>query len=281
MNSTEISRDTPNRPDAGQGCDRALLLYAPGPEHVVTTNAWAFLHWLRVTGGPDLADWSALQRFSAAEPVRFAALVSDFAQLPAGPIRLARHRGEREALVQRHADGTRHARTRHQLFAGNVAGLPPKIRALLSRDWLAAELVGPLAVLLLHADLRPDDRLLVACAPVWPWLAALLAGTTVILADPPPDTVLAVTAEEHATVLVTPAAVLERAISVCRHDRRPYANVRSIIATGGPPPPETVSRISAVVGPDLMVLARSDDTLWGSPLDPVFASPRATPALLG
>ena len=48
-------------------------------------------------------------------------------------------------------------------------------------------------------------------------------------------------------------------------------NVRSIIATGGPPPPATVSRISAVVAPDLMVLARSDDTLWGSPLDPVFA----------
>jgi hypothetical protein len=276
MNSTEISRDPPN---AGQGCGGAPL-YAPGPEHVVATNAWAFLHWLRVTGGPRLTDWSALQRFSAAEPARFAAFVADFAQLPAGPIRLVRHRGEREALVRRPSDGTRHAFTRHQLCAGDVAGLPSEIGAQLTRDWPAAELVGPLAELLLHADLRPDDRLLVADAPIWPWLAALLEGTTVILADPPRGSLFTVAAEEHATVLVTPAVLLERAISRDTDARRPCGKLRSIIATGGPPPLATVLRISAMVAPGLMVLARSDETLWGSPLDPVFDSPRAAPTLL-
>ena len=50
------------------------ILFAPGPERLATTNAWAFLHWLRHTGrappaDPDAApSWEALRGFLAAAP---------------------------------------------------------------------------------------------------------------------------------------------------------------------------------------------------------------------
>ena len=49
------------------------ILYAPDRERVVTTNAWAFLHWLRTTRGIDLPDWAALQRWSASDQAAFSA----------------------------------------------------------------------------------------------------------------------------------------------------------------------------------------------------------------
>jgi hypothetical protein len=57
------------------------VLYAPNREHVVTTNAWAFLHWLRTVRGVDLADWVALQRFSVDKAVDFRLAVAAFAGL--------------------------------------------------------------------------------------------------------------------------------------------------------------------------------------------------------
>ena len=83
----------------------ADILYAPNREQVVTSNAWAFLHWLRTTHGIDLPDWAALQRWSASDRVAFSQAIAAFARLPAGPLRLARHRGSRRRCVHCRLEG--------------------------------------------------------------------------------------------------------------------------------------------------------------------------------
>jgi hypothetical protein len=282
------------------------ILYAPNREQVVTSNAWAFLHWLRTARGIELADWAALQRFSVSQPTEFSSAMATFAQLSDKPLQLARHAGAREALVLRRAGGERVTLSRDELrdprpgllpqagagaLTGDpssfplspsgektgVRGLPAEIAAPLQRAWPPALLIRPLAELLLHADLRPDDRLVVCGAPAWPWLAALLEGTSVILAAATADTLLAIAAEEAATVLVAPATVVGEA-AFQRSRRRPnLANLRSIIATGGPLSPQGRARVYTWIKSDLMLLARTGDTLWGNPLEPVHAHPTATP----
>ena len=58
------------------------------------------------------------------------------------------------------------------------------------------------------------------------------------------------------------------------------ADLRTIIATGGPLSPEGRRRVYTWVKSDLMLLARTGDTFWGNPLEPVLAQPPATPAFL-
>ena len=201
----------------------AEVLYAPDRERVVTTNTWAFLHWLRTTRGVDLADWAALQGWSAREPGAFGAAMRGFARQP----------GAADALL------------------------------------------GPLAEALLFADLRPDDCVLVA-GPVMPWLAAQANGCTIVAAagaDP-----LTEAAEQAASVLVVPEQVLANA-AVRRPGRLDLAALRTVVATGGPLSPEARRRIYTWVKADVMLLARTGDTLWGNPLEPVLARPVATPAL--
>ena len=275
-----------------------VILYTPNREHVVTTNAWAFLHWLRTTREVDLADWAALQRWSVGDRGAFGCAITAFARLPDIPLRLARHAGRTEAVVLRRTDGGRVGLTSDGVRAvsedmdgrvtpghdgevgsgaGGKLGLPPDVATPLTRLWPPALLIRPLADLLLHADLRPDDRLLVAGSAAWPWLAALLEGTTVILAAATPATLLATAAEEAATVLVAPAQTLAEA-AFQRARRRPdLANLRTIVATGGPLSPEGRTRIYTWIKSDLMLLARTGDTLWGNPLEPVYARPAATP----
>ena len=202
----------------------AEILYAPNPERVVTTNAWAFLHWLRTTRGVPLADWAALQTWSASQPAAFAGAIRVFARQPDA----------------------------------------------------APALVAPLAEALLHADLRPDDRVLVS-GPLMPWLAAQANGTSIVpIAGTDP---LAEAAGQAATVLVAPEQVLGNA-AVRRPRRLNLAPLHTIVATGGPMSPEARRRIYTWVKADVMLLARTGDTLWGSPLEPVLARPPATPALL-
>ena len=263
------------------------ILYAPNREHIVSTNAWAFLHWLRTTRGIDLPDWAALQRWSATDAAAFGAAIAAFARLPDAPLRLGRHGGQREALVLRRADGTRVALNRDQLRHPQPNPLPQAgegassdITAPLQRLWPPALLVRPLAELLLHADLRPDDRLLVAGAAAWPWLAALLEGTTVILAAASPATLLETAAEEAASVLVAPAQWLaDAAFRRARH-RPNLTNLRTIVACGGPLSPEARIRVYTWIKSDLLLLARTGDTLWGNPLEPVTTRPDATPGFL-
>jgi hypothetical protein len=264
----------------------ADILYAPNRERVVTTNVWAFLHWLRTVRGEDLDDWAALQRFSAERPDAFRAAVATGARLPDAPLCLARRCGPHEALVLHTRDERRLAFSRDQIrqvssghLSAASAAFPAEIAAPLSRLWPPATLIRPLADLLLHADLRPDDRLLVV-GPAWPWLAALLEGTAIIFAAAAPATLLATTAAERASVLVAPAQILAEA-AFQRPRRRPdLAQLRTIIATGGPLSPEGRRRIYTWVKSDLMLLARTGDTLWGNPLEPVLVRPLATPAFL-
>jgi hypothetical protein len=266
------------------------ILYAPSREQTATTNAWAFLRWLRTARGVDLPDWAALQRFSAERATDFRFAVQAFARLPDAPLTLAQHAGSLEALVWLHR-GTRIVLGQDDLRVlgqdadgrvrpghdGSALGLPPEIARLLTRLWSPPQLVGPLADILLHADLRPDDRLLVS-GVAWPWLVGLLEGTAVALTDG--ADLIATTARERATVLVAPAQALAEA-AFRRHRGRPdLASLRAIVATGGPLSPEGRRRIYTWIKPDLMLLARTGDTLWGNPLEPVLARPRATPAFL-
>lgn len=232
----------------------AEILYAPDRERVVSTNAWAFLHWLRTARDVDLPNWAALRRWSVADQAAFGRAIAAFARLPDTPVQLADCAG---SLSPSPRDGG--------------------VAKLLEQQWPPGTLIRPMAELLLHADLRPDDRLLV-CGPAWPWLAALLERTTIILATP--TDLLATAAAERASVLVAPAQALAEA-AFQRPRRRPdLSALRTIIATGGPLSPEGRRRIYTWVKADLMLLARTGDTLWGNPLEPVLAQPPATPAFL-
>ena len=274
----------------------ADILHTPNREQVVTTNAWAFLHWLRTTRGIDLSDWTALQRWSTRDQAAFGLAIAAFARLSDKPVQLARHSGSQDALVLRRLGSERVVlsaddfRTLGHRAVGpamtvdaqrqseNAHAVPPDIAALLTRLWPPALLIRPLADLLLHADLRPDDRLLVVSSAAWPWLAALLEGTVVILAATSSAALLAAAADEAATVLVAPAQTLAEA-AFRRARRRPnLASLRMIIATGGPLSPEGRTRIYTWIKSDLMLLARTGDTFWGNPLEPVYARPVASPA---
>ena len=206
------------------------ILFAPGPERRATTNAWAFLHWLRHTGRTDpeaAPSWDSLRRFLAAAPDNGAAAVAAFLRCdPADP----------------------------DLF--------------------------PLAALALHADLRPDDRLLLtglaADAPPWPLARRL--GTTVLHADTTARGLLAAAAAERATVLAAPAAWL--ADAAFPHKARPdLAPLRALFALGGPLAPEARARVHAWIKADAMLLADAGGTIWGNPLSPVLRRPPPEPAL--
>src|SRR5271170_3109554 len=95
----------------------AETLYVPHRERVATTNAWAFLHWLRVTRGINLTGWAELQHFSAVTPDRFGAALPTFARLPEEPQRLGRYAGAREALVFRRRTTIRLALSRDALLS--------------------------------------------------------------------------------------------------------------------------------------------------------------------
>ena len=86
-------------------------------------------------------------------------------------------------------------------------GVPADVAAPLDRLWPSALLIRPMAELLLHADLRPDDRLVVVGA-AWPWLAALLEGTVVILAAASPGALLATAVLTVAMGAAAPASAM-------------------------------------------------------------------------
>jgi hypothetical protein len=244
------------------------VLYAPNREHVVTTNAWAFLHWLRTVRGVDLAGWAALQQLSVDNPVDFRLAVTAFASLsdkfqwrPATPPGMERTGALQRTMPSGDAMETLAARpNRPQIDLSHTA------------------LLRPIADTLLHADIRPDDRLQV-CGVTWPWRAAELLGAAVVIASAGTD-LLTTAATERATVMVAEARTLAE-VAFRRPGRRPdLSSLRTIIATGGPLSPEGRRRIYTWIKSDLMLLARTGDTFWGNPLEPVLAHPPATPAFL-
>ncbi len=240
----------------------AGTLHVPHPEQVATSNVWAFLHWLRATERGDYGGWEELIAWSAADPVGFSDALAGFAGLPAAPAPLLAPETS-PALVLRRADGRR-----------EDAADFPEAAAMVRRVWPRARLIRPAAEVLLHADLRPDDRVLVAAGPPWPWLLALRQGSELVLAPPPsPPALLAIAAEERATILVADATALPDA-AFQRAGRRPdLSRLRCIIALGGPLAPEARTRIYTWLKSDVLLLARAGDRLWGSALDPVPARP--------
>ena len=236
----------------------AEILYAPNREQVVTTNAWAFLHWLRTVRGVDLAGWAALQRWSARDPASFRAAISAFAITPASDAVSPSSSPSPPSWpgLARPSTSSR---------------CPPKEA---SDGWSMQ--MRALADVLLFADIRPDDRLLVA-GSTWPWRVAQHQGTAMIASGS--TDLLALAATERATVLITPATSLTE-MAFQRHGRPDLAALRTIIATGGPLSPEGRRRIYTWVKSDLMLLASTGSTYWGNPLEPVLAQPPATPAFL-
>jgi hypothetical protein len=186
----------------------AEVLYAPSREQVVTTNAWAFLHWLQTTRGLSLAGWAALQQWSAEQQAAFEGAVQAFCRGSTPP--------------------------------------PP----LAGQGWGVEDT-------LLFGDLRPDDKPLIITSDH---------------ADP-----LDQAAEMSASVLIAPARAIAEA-TFPRQRRLDLSELRTIIATGAPMSPEARRRIYTWVKADVMLLARSSDTFWGNPLEPVLAQPPATPA---
>jgi len=144
-------------------------------ERIATGNEAALRFRLRAEGIADLPDHAALRRFAAAQPERFQAALLAFAGL-----------GQKPPAVPQ--------------GAAEVA------------SWPVAQLAEALAVVLLEADLRPDDRLLLAGPDRWPWLAARTQGIAVIVADAAtPASLRAVAAAARASAIAAPPAWLEAA----------------------------------------------------------------------
>ena len=123
------------------------------------------------------------------------------------------------------------------------------------------------ADLLLWADLRPDDVILLAAVPAAAWQAAEVAALRSTTEDP-----LTAAATTGATVLVLPATRLETA-SFPRPARADLAALRTVILLGGPASPAARARALAWIKPDLLLLGRAGSRFWGNPLDPVLAAP--------
>lgn len=126
---------------------------------------------------------------------------------------------------------------------------------------------GALARTLLHADLRPDDKVLVTC----PWAHARPEGT--IFIDVAGSAALVDIAAHRATVLVAEAASLG-ALTFRHPAARPNLScLRTVLAVGSPLAPETRARLYVWLKPDVLLLAQAGELLWGSPLDPVPLEP--------
>lgn len=206
--------------------DTNAILFTPSRERLITTNAWAFLHALRMEQGIDLADWPALLEWAAAHP-----------------------------------GATRQA-----------------VRAFAGQPDLPTPAVAHLADLLLFLDIRPDDVLLVADAQPWPWQAATDTGAILHRHTSGAATVLEQAATLQASVLAVPAQWLDSG-SFQRRQRLDLRALRTIITLGGPLSAEAAGRIYAWVKPNVVLLARAGDRVWGDPLGPVLAKPAFAPGL--
>jgi len=134
------------------------------------------------------------------------------------------------------------------------------------------------AGLLLHLDLRPDDTLLVAGGSDWSGARRYVTSVTKHDARTP-GALLRAAAGTGVSVLVAPAAQLDREAFRLGAGRLDLARLRLVVVLGGPMPGNARARLYTWVKPDLMLVARAGDTVWGDPLSPVLRAPPARPAL--
>jgi hypothetical protein len=179
-------------------------------ERQVCTNLWAYLHWLRATGGPPLGGRDEWRRWANAEPARCAASVRAFAGLPERASPLLNRPHPRGTLVLRNG-GTRRSWTADQLARGNVADLPADWSDVLAAEHAPEALTAAAALLLLEADLRPDDCVLLAAGGAWPWAFALREGAVLVDASGESAARLRqAVAEERPRILVASSDMLAR-----------------------------------------------------------------------
>ena len=145
------------------------ILFAPGPERIATTNAWAFLRSLphaaaaaAAADGP--AVWAALRQAFTADPDGTAAAFAVFAGIPATQSRLGLPPGPAPAVVLHKRAGPPRAFRPDELIRP-APDLPAPLAAALARPWDPQRLLALRAGLLLHLDLRPDDVVLLAGLP--------------------------------------------------------------------------------------------------------------------
>lgn len=125
-----------------------------------------------------------------------------------------------------------------------------------------------LAAWLLHADLRPGDRLLLAARLA----AAEREGVSRFVTLHVEEAVEAAAlwqsvAAARASVLVLPSGLLDQA-AMRQPDRADLSALRLILVLGGPPGAALRRRVGVWVRPDLVLVARRGRRCWGSPLDP-------------
>ncbi len=134
------------------------------------------------------------------------------------------------------------------------------------------------ASVLLHLDVRPDDRVLIAGEA--DNLAAVMPATTAILRyRGVPEALLQAAGEQKASVVIAPAGVLARATFRRVGQRDVLAPLRLIVSLGDKLAPMLRTRIYTWVKQDVMLLAQAGDTIWGDPLSPVLRAPPPQPAL--
>lgn len=134
------------------------------------------------------------------------------------------------------------------------------------------------ASVLLHLDVRPDDRVLIT-GEADSLTAAMPVRTAVLRYWGAPEALLQAAGEQAASVVIAPATVLARATFRCTGPREPLARLRQIVALGDKLAPALRTRIYTWVKQDVMLLALAGDMVWGDPLSPVLRAPPPQPAL--
>lgn len=148
-------------------------------------------------------------------------------------------------------------------------------------------LIQHLKDLVLHVDLKREDRVLHAAAPhtpYWHWLtSALAAGSTLVLSDasfdPAQVSAWDLVDEQAITVVATDTAALARfaASSLRPAETHKLLSLKTVLAHGEQPEPGVVEEIYARIKDRLMLSACGGDAgglsflALGCPLLPVFA----------
>lgn len=179
-------------------------------ERQVCTNSWAFRHWLGSAGLAVPQECEDLEDWAKSDPERWTEAIRGFAGLPAQPwpSRLLDGASRAGTLTLRSRECRRFF-TGAALLGAPVAGLDGELGSLMCRKLDARRMTKAAALVLLDADIRPDDRLYVTGTAPWPWLFALRQGTAVTVVKYEPGVPLAQgVLEEGATILIAPALIL-------------------------------------------------------------------------